>query len=118
MNLLTESQKSQLIANACAAREAAQSGHEVDPFPVVKLFAPDGYLVCLIAELDPHGGDYAYGLYDDGHGHPYEGFVLLSAILEAQRERGFRIECDPHFIATQPLSAYTARARVRGLIQT
>jgi len=117
MKLLTESQKSQLIANACAAREAAERGHEVDPFPVVKLFVPDGYLVCLIAELDPQGGDYAYGLYDDGHGHPYEGFVLLSAIAQAQLKHGFRIECDPDFVATQPLSAYTASARARGLIQ-
>jgi hypothetical protein len=118
MNLLTESQKSQLIANACAAREAAQRGREVDPFPVVKLLAPDGYLVCLIAELDPHGGDYAYGLYDDGHGHPYEGFVVLSILEQTQRKLGFRIECDEHFVATQPLSAYTAKARARGLIQT
>lgn len=118
MNLLTESQKSQLIANAVAAREAAQHCQEVDPFPVVKLFAPDGYLVCLIAELDPHGGDYAYGLYDDGHSVPYEGFVFLSDIEKVQLKHGFRIESDQKFVATKPLSAYTAIARARGLIQT
>jgi hypothetical protein len=118
MNLLTESQKSQLIANACAAREAAQRGQELDPFPVVKILARHGYMVCLLAALDPHDGDYGYGLYDDGHGHPDERFVLLSMIAQTQLKVGFRIECDPHFVATQTLSAYTAAARARGLIQT
>jgi hypothetical protein len=116
MNLLTDSQVSLLIANAGAARQAAQRGQELDPFPVVRLFARHGYAVCLLAALDPHDRDYGYGLYDDGHGHPYEGFVVLRVLAETQLKEGYRIECDPSFVAAKPLSAYTAIAQARGLI--
>jgi hypothetical protein len=118
MNIFTESQKTLLITNACIAREAAQRGLELDPFPIVKLFARHGYMVCLLAALDPHDGNLAYGLYDDGHGHTHEDFLLLNYIAETQLKEGFRIECDPHFVATMPLSLYTATAQGRGMVRT
>ena len=40
MNIITETQYAELLANGRAAREAALAGLDFDPKPVVKLFTP------------------------------------------------------------------------------
>jgi len=40
MNIITETQYAELLANGRAAREAALGGLDFDPKPVVKLFTP------------------------------------------------------------------------------
>lgn len=62
--LITSEQRTLMLANG--ARSAA--GEEIDPFPVVKLFTPDGGATWLLTELDPDDPDIAFGLCDLGMG--------------------------------------------------
>ena len=43
LNIITEAQYAELLANGRAAREAAHAGLDFDPKPVVKLFTPHWY---------------------------------------------------------------------------
>jgi len=112
MTLLTEPQRSQMLANGAAR---VGGGENVDPFPVVKLYTLDAGLVWLLAALGPDG-DQAYGLCDAGTGFPEVGTVSLSALEGVRGPQGLRIVADPHFTARQPLSAYAADARRDGSI--
>jgi hypothetical protein len=53
MKLLTDQQRTQLLANGRAAREAQRTGAKFDPQPVVKFYIPDGYGRWLLTEMDP-----------------------------------------------------------------
>jgi hypothetical protein len=68
MKLITDEQYTQLLANGRAAREAARTGCDIDPIPVVKLITRGECTRWLLAEIDPSGGDRAYGLLDLGDG--------------------------------------------------
>jgi hypothetical protein len=37
-------------------------GEDNDPYPVVKLFAPDGAAIWLLTKLDPEDPEIAFGL--------------------------------------------------------
>jgi len=71
MKIITNEQHEQLLANGRAVLDAIRAGIAVDPTPLVKLHTPDGFAVWLLTELNPHGGDCAYGLCDAGHGRPH-----------------------------------------------
>ena len=116
MKLLTDQQRTQLLANGRAAREAQRAGANFDPKPVVKFYIPDGYGRWLLTEMDPVEFDRAYGLCDHGIGRPDLGYVSLSELEDKAGKLPHPVKLDPRFVADRPLSAYTAVAYARGLI--
>jgi hypothetical protein len=108
MKLITDDQQAQLRANGLAAREAFGRGIDIDQMPVVKLYTPDAHAIWLLAYLNPHGGDRAYGLYDIGDGHPDLGYLYLFELEQPQT--ALNVVCDLDFVATKPLSAYAKEA--------
>lgn len=74
---LTPEQRQQLPAHGI--RQQEQRGGS-DPYPVVKLFTPDGAATWLLAELDPDDSNIAFGLCDLGMGFPELGCVRLSEL--------------------------------------
>jgi hypothetical protein len=116
MKLLTDKQRAELLANGRAARQAHQTGADIDPKPVVKLYIPDGYGRWLLTEMDPDEFDRAYGLCDLGIGRPSLGYISLSELEDEAGKLPYPVKPDPRFVADRPLSAYTAVAYVRGLI--
>ena len=79
--------------------------------PVVKLFTPDGNATWLLTELDPNGGDLAFGLCDLGHGEPELGYVSLHELAAARGPLGLPLERDLYFAATRTIAAYAELAR-------
>jgi len=118
MKLITEDQYAALLANGCAAREAASAKRDIDPKPVVKLFTPGGYSRWLLTEIDPNGTDRAYGLCDPGDGRPHLGYVNLSDLEAPHGQYTLLTVRDDHFVADKPLSVYAEVAYTRGLIIT
>lgn len=111
--LIPQDLRERMLANG--ARSAA--GEDLDPFPIVKLFTPNGAATWLLTELDPDDPDIAFGLCDLGMGFPELGAVSLSEIIAVRDKLGLPIERDLHFTADRPLSAYADAARLRGAIQ-
>jgi hypothetical protein len=117
MKLLTDQQRSQLLANGKAnATMSAKDGDTHDFKPVVKLFCPWGGATWLLTELDPENPDIAFGLCDLGMGEPEIGSVALSEIESVRGPGGLRIERDLHFTPTKTLQAYADEARTLGRI--
>ena len=114
MQLLLESHRVQLRVNGGLSARGA----DIDPYPVVKLFAPDAGATWLLTELDPEDPDIAFGLCDLGLGHPELGFVRLSDLERLRGRLGLPIERDLHFEAAGPLSAYVMAARQADRIVT
>jgi len=114
MNLITDSERRQLLANRRAQRQAIRYGAgdciPADLHPVVKLFTPDAGATWLLTELDPDDGDLAFGLCDLGLGEPELGYVRLSELANARGPLRLRVERDLHFEADKPISAYAAEA--------
>ncbi len=122
MNLLTNTERDQLLANGRAQREAIRSGRDdaspLDPHPVVKLFTPDASATWLLTELDPDDHDLGFGLCDLGLGCPELGYVRLSEIEALRGPMGLPVERDQHFDADRRISTYAADARQAGRIRT
>lgn len=110
--LLTAAHRQQLLANG---RRTAQ-GEEINPPPVVKLFMPDGAGTWLLTELDPAEPTRAFGLCDAGLGSPELGYVCLLELAALRGHLRLSVECDIHFHADRPLSAYAAEAQAAGRI--
>jgi Protein of unknown function (DUF2958) len=111
MNLLTQAQMRQLLANGQRNQSRSKQGLEEDDFwPVVKVFVPWGGGTWLLTELDPDEPDIAFGLCDPGLGTPELGSVRLSEMTALRGPGGLRIERDRWFRATKTLSAYAAEA--------
>lgn len=114
MNLITDSERQQLLANGRAQRQAIRYGAgdciPADLHPVVKLFTPDAAATWLLTELDPDDEDLAFGLCDLGLGSPELGYVRLSELANACGPLRLRIERDLHFEADKPISAYAVEA--------
>jgi hypothetical protein len=111
MSLLTQAQRTQLLANgkANASRNAAGQP-EHDFVPVVKLFIPDANATWLLTEIDPGDEDGAFGLCDLGLGCPEIGYVSLAELASVRGRLGLPVEADRHFRADKPLSAYASAA--------
>jgi len=118
MNIITETQYAELLANGRAAREAALAGLDFDPKPVVKLFTPHWFARWLLTDIDPEYPQRAYGLCDLGDGRPYVGYVCLTDLEDIHGKIKFTVAADPHFVADKPLSIYADVAYTRGLIVT
>jgi hypothetical protein len=112
MKLITAAQRETLLANG---RKSA-AGKDIDPFPIVKLFTPDGAATWLLTELDPDEPDIAFGLCDLGMGCPELGRVSLAEIAAVRGRLGLPVERDRHFTADRPLSAYADEAHRAGRI--
>ncbi len=110
--LLTEAQRLALAANGLRAAQA----DGFDPKPVVKLFTPDANATWLLTELDPNDPDRAFGLCDLGLGCPELGYVSLTELAGVRGRLGLPVECDRHFRADKPLSAYAAEAQAAGRV--
>ncbi len=113
-DLITADQRALMLAHG--AKSAA--GEDIDPYPVVKLFTPDGAATWLLTELDPEDTDIAFGLCDLGMGFPELGSVRLSEIAAVRGAVGLRVERDLFFEAERPLSKYADAATRRGFIET
>ena len=118
MNIISETQYAELLANGRAARDAAEAGLPFDPLPVVKLFPPHWYCRWLLTQIDPEYPQCAYGLCDAGDGRPYMGFVSLRDLEDVHGKFKFPVVADPHFVADKPVSIYANVAYTRGLIIT
>ena len=108
MNLITETQRAQLLANG---RQSIEND-DFDPPPVVKLFTPDAGATWLLTEIDPDDHDHAFGLCDLGHGFPELGYVSLAELQSVRGRLGLQVERDLHFTASKPISAYAREARL------
>ena len=91
---------------------------DFDPKPVVKLFTPGAYSRWLLTAIDPGDNSRAYGLCDNGHGHPELGYVSLRELEDLRGIREYPVVRDLKFLADKPISAYADTARIRGLIVT
>lgn len=111
--IITTEQRAQMLANG--ARSAA--GEDIDPLPIVKLFAPDAGATWLLTELDPEDPDIAFGLCDLGFGFPELGSVSLSEITAVRGRMGLLVERDLHFKPDRPLSGYAGDARRAGRVR-
>ena len=107
MNLITETQRAQLLANG---RQSIEND-DFDPPLVVKLFTPDAGATWLLTEIDPDDHDHAFGLCDLGQGFPELGYVSLAELQSVRGRLGLPIERDLHFVATKAFSAYSREAR-------
>jgi hypothetical protein len=117
MTLLTVAQRAQLLANGQTNADRIAAGQrELDVPPVVKLFTPDAGATWLLTELDPGDEDTAFGLCDLGLGCPELGRVSLAEIATVRGQLRLRVECDLHFTANKPLSAYAEAAQANGAI--
>lgn len=112
--MIPEALRARLLANG---RRTA-SGEGDDHYPVVKVFAPEGYATWLLTEIDPDEPDRAYGLCDPGLGFPELGYVSLSGLATFRTRHGLSLEVDRHFLARKPISEYAADARLLGRIVT
>jgi hypothetical protein len=112
--LITAAQMQQLRLNGLASVR----GVSIDPYPVVKLFTPDGAATWLLTELDPADDDTAFGLCDLGLGCPELGYVSLAELRTVRGRLGLTVERDRHFQADKPLSAYADQAHQTGRIVT
>ena len=114
MNLITETQRAQLLANG----RQSLDNDDFDPPPVVKLFTPDVGATWLLTEIDPDDHDHAFGLCDLGLGFPELGYVSLAELQSVRGRLGLPVERDLHFIATKAISAYAREARLAERIVT
>lgn len=90
--------------------------HEIDFYPVVKLFNPYGASTWLLTEIEPDAQDIAWGLCDLGMGFPEFGTVSLQELRSYRGPFGLGIERDRHFQADKPISAYIDLASEHGRI--
>jgi hypothetical protein len=120
VELLTEEQRSQLLENGRAQRQARARGqdHFIDFEPVVRLFTPADDAVWLLTELSPNDPDVAFGLCDLGVGFPEIGYVSLSELEALRGPFGLPVERDLHFQAKKTLSEYAKEAYANGCIVT
>ena len=110
--LFTADQRAQLLANG----QARASDRNLDPLPVVRLFALDAHATWLLDSLDPTDGDTAYGLIDLGLGMPELGTVKLSDLESIVGPRKQPVMRDRYFQAARPLSEYLRLAQENGSV--
>lgn len=129
MKLITNPIGSALLANGRAGEDAAMTGADHDPVPVVKFFTPAAQCTWLVTEMDPKEPDRLFGLADLGLGCPELGWFSLAEISQPVAApmviRGYAsrsvppmpLERDRHWDAKgTPLSVWTDIARANGRI--
>jgi hypothetical protein len=112
MNLISEELREQLLSNGRCSNQA-----DFDPFPVLKLFTPDGAATWLLTEIDPDDHDRAFGLCDLGRGLPELGWVRVSQLETATGWAGLGVRRDENFKPKKAISEYAEEARLAGKIR-
>jgi Protein of unknown function (DUF2958). len=111
MKLLTPTMIEKLTQNGKAnAERLAAGGDDIDFYPVVKLFTPDGAATWLLSEILPDDPDIAFGLCDLGLGCPEFGTVRISELEAVRGPLGLPVERDLHFKPTKTIGAYGLHA--------
>lgn len=105
----TPEEEAELRANGMRT----DGGDEIDPRPVVKLFATNGRAIWLLTELSPFYEGLAFGLCDLGFGEPELGNVYIPEIEEVKHATtGLPlVEKDESFTATHTIAVYAEAAR-------
>ena len=106
--LITDEQKQKMLDN-----NAMRQGHAdnvYSPYPVVKLFNPNGGGTWLLTEIAMNNQDLAFGLCDLGMGFPELGWVSIAELKEVRTPFGLGIERDAWFEASKTLTDYTIEA--------
>lgn len=111
--LITPDERAKLLSNG----EVSARGVGHDPYPVVKLFTPDGSATWLLSELNPAAPDRAFGLCDLGLGSPELGYVSMAELEDLRGWLGLPVERDIAFRPRMTLSRYAAHARQVGFIR-
>ena len=106
----------QELLDALRANGHKSQLQENDPYPVVKLFTPDGAATWLLTELDPNDLDRAFGLCDLGQGSPEMGWLSLTELQSFRGPLGLAVATDIHFKGDRPISVYASEARLAGRI--
>ncbi|MEK7954325.1 DUF2958 domain-containing protein [Luteolibacter soli] len=110
MEIITDRIRQKLIVNFTINCERKERGEtEIDHWPVVKIFTPDGACTWLLTELD-HENDLAFGICDLGLGYPEMGYVSLQELRHLRGGLGLPVERDLHFEATMSLTDYALEA--------
>lgn len=111
--LLTPAEQALLEENGLRTDQ----GNEIDPPPVVKLFAVNGVAIWLLTEISAFYPGMAFGLADLNNGKPELDNVFMPELETVQFEEGvFAVKKDENFIASYPLSVYAEAARMCGKI--
>ncbi|WP_306223769.1 DUF2958 domain-containing protein [Bosea beijingensis] len=110
MIIIPEDAKAKLLANG----ELAKARTDIDPMPVLKLFAPWDQRVWLISEMSPDDNDVLFGLVDLGVGDPEVGMIILSELGAIEGLGGLRVEIDRYFRPNRTLNAYASDAAEAG----
>jgi hypothetical protein len=105
-------QISDVRALLAANRKQVKIGSEERP--AVRLFTPLSRGVWLLSQIDANDLDKAFGLCDNGDGHPVLACVSLKDLFS--RFGHMSVRWDASFQANQPLSVYAAKARSAGRI--
>ena len=111
-HFLTDEDYALLLANGRQQAPVRGTGAEIDFEPVVKLFTLLGAAVWLLTEIDTELPELAWGLADLGFGFAEFGSVDLEELAAA--DGALRVERDPDFKGTMPLSEYARQAAAEG----
>jgi hypothetical protein len=107
MKLFTDEQIQQLLANG----ERSMNDPDFDPWPVAKLFTPDGGCTWLVTEMDPEEPDILGVLADLGIGCCEYGTASLSELMALRGRLGLPVERDLYWKPQGPISTHrTANA--------
>lgn len=101
-SLLLTSQRAKLITNG--RRATTEPGF--DPYPVVRLYAPDSAAQWLLSEIHPDDPNTAFGIIDPGDGAPELGNIPIAALFTWRGPKGDGLVRDHRFTASAPLSVY------------
>lgn len=111
MAFLTDEQRRQMLDNGVARAR----GEDIDPYPVVKLYAPGSDACWVLTVLDADG-DLAYGLIDIGTGFPELGLVSLKMLAGIKGPKGLPVAVEPGYTPRKTLSTYLADAQRDGMV--
>lgn len=112
--LIPDDLRIRLIENGRTSEER----EDFDPFPVMKLFTPDGAATWLMTEAyeEPDGDLRMFGLCDLGLGSPELGYVMLSELENIRGGLGLPVERDLYFKPEHRLETYAKIASHAGRI--
>ncbi len=116
--LIPPEARARLLANAVQSSRLEREGEDANPFPVVKLFTPDGGATWLISEMDPEDEDLLFGLCDLGQGAPELGYVRLSELKALRGRLNLPVERDLYFRPKRSVESYASRARLDGVVDS
>ena len=118
MELYTQAQLKQLLANgqAAAAVRTGQQEEDLTRRPVVKWFTPFSAATWLISEIDPEDHDIAFGLADLGVGCPELGSIYIPEVMALKGPMGLCVERDLYFQPDRSLVDYASQAQLAGSI--